>query len=91
MAKSSNNGSRYANVITTIGCLAFLVFRTHIGGRLNDLDSRLRAVEKQIAVISSKLGIKTGTTTIHSRAAEAPAAAGLDLFAPAGSSLHTTP
>jgi hypothetical protein len=50
-SQQSHNGSRYANIITTISVALCLLFWTFIYNKLDQLDTRLRNVETSIAKI----------------------------------------
>lgn len=51
---------RYANIITTIAVAVVVTVCTMINNRLNDITTRLRAVEIRVTAIATVLGISQG-------------------------------
>ena len=69
MMKSNNRRHTLAITVTTIALFLFGLFWT----KLDAMDSRLRAVEQQVAAISARLGI-TEQAGSHKPSARPPAA-----------------
>ena len=69
MMKSNNRRHTLAITVTTIALFLFGLFWT----KLDSMDSRLRAVEQQVAAISARLGI-TEQAGSHKPSARPPAA-----------------